>query len=73
MMVVGEQGVRDPSFSRGQRNEGGAYLLSLAALPSPSLKRDRYPFTAGWTGAVSLSPAARVVTHRKWSGESRRC
>ena len=33
-----------------QHIEGGAHLLSLAALPSPALNRARYPFAAGWTG-----------------------
>jgi len=34
----GERGVRDLSFSRGQHTESGAHLLSLAVLPSLTLK-----------------------------------
>jgi len=39
--LVGCRGVRRqrPHFSRGQHIEGGAHLLSLAALPSLTLKR----------------------------------
>jgi len=37
--VVGEPGIRDLNFSRGQHIEGGAHLLSLAALNSMTLKR----------------------------------
>jgi len=37
--VVGEWGIRNLSFSRGQHIEGDAHLLSLAALPSLTLKR----------------------------------
>jgi len=38
-VVVRERGVRDLSFSRSQHIEGGAHLLSLAALLSLILKR----------------------------------
>jgi len=37
--VVGKRDVRNLNFSRGQHVEGGAHLLSLAALPSLTLKR----------------------------------
>jgi len=37
-MVIGEWVVRGLTSHEAQRNEGGAYLLSLAALPSPALK-----------------------------------
>ena len=34
--VIGEQDVRDLNFSRGQHNEGGANVLSLAAFAFPN-------------------------------------
>ena len=51
-MVVGEQGVRDPTFHEASVMRAVPISSPSLLYLSPSLKRDRYPFTAGWTGAV---------------------
>jgi len=67
-VVVGERGVRDLNFSRGQNIEGGIHLLSLAVWPSLTLQRAGTHLQLGELGdcteamAFKRSPIHLVAT-----------